>query len=191
MVAGLHERVAERGDDSGDRRRVRRFDVAGVQRTGQPVDRRVARPRPRLRRHDRSARQQPERVARDIRRRERHRHGHRAGQLALLGRRDRLRARELGRNGDRRRRRVRRHRASTPPTQAGVQVRIGYGGPIDGFTDFEDVVASGSPDEPGERGGRGVDVVHLGNDRPPEGREVDPADRGRRPGGEPGTDWSC
>ena len=33
--------------------------------------------------------------------------------------------------------------------QAGVGVRIGYGGPIDGFTDFEDVVASGSPAEPG------------------------------------------
>ena len=31
---------------------------------------------------------------------------------------------------------------------AGVDVRIGYGGPIDGFTDFEDVVASGSPDAP-------------------------------------------
>ncbi|HSM65470.1 MAG TPA: AMP-binding protein [Ilumatobacteraceae bacterium] len=32
--------------------------------------------------------------------------------------------------------------------QAGIGVRIGYGGPIPGFADFEDVVASGSPDEP-------------------------------------------
>jgi long-chain acyl-CoA synthetase len=38
--------------------------------------------------------------------------------------------------------------ASAAAEQAGVDVRIGYGGPIDGFSDFEDVVASGSPDAP-------------------------------------------
>jgi long-chain acyl-CoA synthetase len=31
---------------------------------------------------------------------------------------------------------------------AGVPIRIAYGGPVDGFTDYEEVVASGSPDEP-------------------------------------------
>ena len=31
---------------------------------------------------------------------------------------------------------------------AGVPTRVSYGGPITGFTDFEEVVASGSPDEP-------------------------------------------
>jgi long-chain acyl-CoA synthetase len=31
---------------------------------------------------------------------------------------------------------------------AGIEVRIAYGGTIDGFTDFEDVVASGSPEAP-------------------------------------------
>jgi len=38
--------------------------------------------------------------------------------------------------------------ASAAAEQAGVQTRISYGGPIAGFTDFEEVVASGSPDEP-------------------------------------------
>ena len=32
--------------------------------------------------------------------------------------------------------------------QAGVRVRVGYGGPIDGFTDIEEVIAAGSPAEP-------------------------------------------
>ncbi len=33
---------------------------------------------------------------------------------------------------------------------AGTKVRIAYGGPIDGFTDIEEVVAAGSPDEPAD-----------------------------------------
>ncbi len=31
---------------------------------------------------------------------------------------------------------------------AGTRVRIAFGGPIDGFTDIEEVIAAGSPDEP-------------------------------------------
>lgn len=34
---------------------------------------------------------------------------------------------------------------------AGVQVRIGFGGPIDGFADLEEVLAAGSPDEPADQ----------------------------------------
>lgn len=34
--------------------------------------------------------------------------------------------------------------------EAGVRIRIAYGGPIDGFTDYEEVVASGSPAEPAD-----------------------------------------
>ena len=33
---------------------------------------------------------------------------------------------------------------------ANVSIRVAYGGSIEGFTDFDDVVASGSPDEPAE-----------------------------------------
>jgi long-chain acyl-CoA synthetase len=32
--------------------------------------------------------------------------------------------------------------------QAGVRVRIAFGGPIEGFTDYDDLLASGSPEEP-------------------------------------------
>jgi long-chain acyl-CoA synthetase len=38
--------------------------------------------------------------------------------------------------------------ATAAAEQAGVRVRIAFGGPIDGFTDFDELVASGSPDEP-------------------------------------------
>jgi len=40
-------------------------------------------------------------------------------------------------------------RAAT--SQAGTAIRIGYGGPIEGFTDIEEVIAAGSPDEPADQ----------------------------------------
>ena len=39
-------------------------------------------------------------------------------------------------------------KATAGADEAGVRVRIAFGGPIEGFTDFEELVASGSPDEP-------------------------------------------
>ena len=38
--------------------------------------------------------------------------------------------------------------AKSAADDAGVDIRLSYGGPIDGFTDIDEVIASGSPDEP-------------------------------------------
>jgi long-chain acyl-CoA synthetase len=39
-------------------------------------------------------------------------------------------------------------KAAAAAEEAGVRIRIAFGGPIEGFTDFEEIVAAGSPDEP-------------------------------------------
>ena len=41
--------------------------------------------------------------------------------------------------------------ATAAADEAGVALRIAYGGPIEGFTDIEEVIASGSPDEPADQ----------------------------------------
>jgi long-chain acyl-CoA synthetase len=53
--------------------------------------------------------------------------------------------------------------------QAGVRTRIAYGGPIAGFTDFEDVVASGSPDEPADEVAGGTMFYTSGTTGRPKG----------------------
>lgn len=42
--------------------------------------------------------------------------------------------------------------AQAAAEQAGVQIRIAYGGPIDGFVDYDDLLASASPTEPLDQG---------------------------------------
>ncbi len=39
-------------------------------------------------------------------------------------------------------------KAAAAAEEAGVRIRIAFGGSIEGFTDFEEIVAAGSPDEP-------------------------------------------
>jgi long-chain acyl-CoA synthetase len=53
--------------------------------------------------------------------------------------------------------------------EAGVRIRIAYGGPITGFTDFEDVIASGSPDEPTDEVAGGTMFYTSGTTGRPKG----------------------
>ena len=77
--------------------------------------------------------------------------------------------------------------AAAAAEQAGVGVRVAFGGSIDGFADYEDLLASASADEPEDQGAGHGHVVHVGHDRTTEGREVEPDRGGRRPGGRAGA----